>query len=324
MQRRFFATACADNPIDPNVKVQNSALLDELNDTSKYLPYGVPIPEGVILTKPPQPYNRLAHGLPIANTMAAHNLARTSRNEVPTVKRGGRPTQIPETGDAGYSGFNVAGLLVRNDAQRDVAIPTTYAEDVLVYAPTHLAHGQACIEFTTVHRKIPNGSSTRHYHGFWDWCNGQYFRVYEEMTANWVGKYVRLYGVGNPAVPEEAFYAEVHADNPSNPVGSCWRGLVYNFTAGVWEQKIVSCGTSTLSNYGWTAWESYGLQEYNRCPAIPSIQAQWIRKYTTSSTWVEMETADMLLFRSGYCFDNRIWDVVQPIGPYHWKALTPS
>lgn len=259
--------------------------------------------------------------------MAAANVGEANRNEmVNTIRgKGRRGFQTPGDGDAGFF-VDMTGINARNDAQTDLVIPSNLA-NITIYAPTHIPSQYSCVEATTMHRTGSGGGSTVHHHGYWDWCNGEYFRVLEQMSSTWRGKYTRLYAGYGAGTAEPSFYVIVQSETPSNPVGGCWQGLLYNFNTGVWEQKIRSCGNSALVArnhlHGWTMWESYGLSPVPTCPTLPQIKAAFLRKQNTSGGWDNFVSSDLTSFGYGYCFAQGIYSIVSPV-PGEWQGHTPN
>jgi hypothetical protein len=306
----------------------------------EYLPYGVAIPHDAVLTQSPEPYDPAKHGQPMKNSDPQANLAASSSfnlaDKFPEVrsrrekKVRAESTSFPGHGDSGLS-VTFAGIHVRNDAQRDVVIPSSQPDTTVMYAPTHLPQGASCIEAVTVHRR-ERSSATRHYHGFWDWCADQRgetntFKVLESMSDSWMSKYTRLYAGYGGGPLEPSFYVNVSSESPDNPVGGCWKGMLYNFNTGVWEQKWRSCGTGLLNRrdgliQGWTMWEQWFMQG---CPTLPNIKASFIRKLGTDFSWQDVSSSEMGEFWQG-CFlppGQGVYTLYWPV-PGEWQAKTPN
>ena len=325
----FLAVAaCSETVVTPAAERSNREA--NANAVEKYLPYGVSVPEGDVLTLEPEPYDFRKHGPPAENSIPNANLAVMPGYNLPKFgENHGKwqdPPKVPpqveaqSTGNGGWMLWNQPGVNARNDAQRDLVVPGNYFQRVTIYAPTHLPHANSCLEATTAHIKASGSwQGTGDFHGFWNWCTEEpSFQVWEETdNSTWASRYIRLYGVnGEPA--EEAFYVSIHSTTPSSPVGGCWVGMLYNFNSGVWEHKITSCGASALTGtVGWTMWESHGLAEHNLCPSFPRVSTQWFRKYTVAGAWTEYGASDYAADISTGCFANGIYTMTRPVGPYH-------
>lgn len=297
-----------------------------------YLPYGVGIPEGQPIQQGPEPYDSTRHGPPLRNTQPGRNVAGQRGANLPRVDfRGkgphgrpddpgrsgeagpGTPNPMPGSGDRGFWINSGTGVYAANDAQTNVVIPDT-AVGTTIYAPTHMPAGNSCIETTTAHWRYAGQSSTTHGHGFWDHCVKKGWFTFEYMDATWRGKYVRsLDG-------EDRYYTQVDKS------GSCWRGLLYNFTTGQWEEKVspAVCGSSTNTS-GWTMWESHGLMDAAQvCPSFPAIRASSVQ-IATSTGWVSLGTGNSsVLGPYGMCWTNGTYTFHVHAANSDWHAHTPS
>jgi len=98
----------------------------------------------------------------------------------------------------------------------------------------------------------------------------------------WLSAYVRIY------FGEERFYVAVIPDQPGNAQGGCWRGLLYNYNLGQWEQKAVSCGTSPQPvSLGWTMWESWYMMP--NCPTLPTVKTADLQIKLATAQWIRLE-----------------------------------
>ena len=311
----------------PSVQAQN-------NDPSEHLPYGVPIPPGQGITRPPEPYAPSQHGRPLTNTQPDANVAgrpdvqlpvRDHRARVPdrispTAEPGpgdSFPTELPGSGDRGlwiYPGSS--GVYAINDAQTNLSIPAS-AIGTTIYAPTHMSAGNACMETVTAHWYFSGMSGTAHAHGFWDWCmtdGSGAWQVFEFMDATWQQKYVRSFG-GEPR-----YATQVYELSPG-----CWIGMLYNFTLGQWEEKTTICGTgqSGFGNIGWTMWESHYLMDQAQvCPAFPDVRASEVRVWR-GDRWTHLTPPESgALGPYGMCWNNGTYEFSNAQDFDYWQAST--
>lgn len=318
---------------------------------SSALQYGVPVPPGQQLSALPEPYDYAKHGPALPNTATAAERAQQGRYHgrpqprgFGFLRRAGRPSTqpivTPGTAHEGWwlypSNYNNAGIYVVNDAQTDFSIPSQIVAEagndgVIVYSPTHLSAGGTCLEATTIHERYLFGSGTDHAHGFWDWCNdrgnpypgsgGTAWAIKEYMDAVWTDKYVRI------MQNELRFIVQVYSENPANPAGSCWVGLIYNFAIGHWEEKARACGFTRIGhNNGWTMWEEYNLTT-NSCPTVPNISAYSIMTQGSNGTWYAMDYSNPVRMRDSRCFTEGRWWFESPhgtLGSNAWEAHTPN
>jgi hypothetical protein len=233
------------------------------------------------------------------------------------------PGILPGSGDRGfwiekYSDYVYAnGVYAANDAQTDLVIPNLGA-DITIYAPTHMPAGRSCVETVATHWFYPNQGMTQtaHAHGFWDHCNLGHWMVLETMDAAWKSTYVRVLD------GEERYYTI------AGHLGSCWQGMLYNFSEGYWEQKTVPqiCGYSELGfgDRGWTMWESHGLMDNTTaCPVFPDIRANDIH-IDTGEQWILLTPQySSQLGPLGRCWENGTYGFNVHASNYDWEALTP-
>lgn len=296
----------------------------------RYLPYGVPVPEGQVVDALPEPYDPARHGPAIRNTAPGQNLAKMPGAAIPrrkhTPKKFDIPTIDPGSGDRGYflyaDQYNSAGIYVVNDAQTNVSIPSS-AIGTTIYAPTHMSAGGTCLETVTAHYRYSGQSTTTHGHGFWDWCRSSPgWQTFEVMNSTWKSKYVRVQD------GEERYLTQVVSTNPANPTGGCWQGLLWNYSAGYWEQKAYSCGNN-LSGWGttgWTMWEShYMMDQAQVCPVFPSIGAWHIVTVGTNGTYYSLGFGSQgPLGPTGLCWNNGTYTFNVPASSSNsWIAYTP-
>ena len=294
------------------------------------LPYGVPVPPGQEVTRPPMPYDRARHGPPVTNTQPGANLVGRpdvqlpERPQPPRRPRTGPPEEgspegVPGSGDRGLWIYDGTGIHAQNDAQTDLVIPAS-AVGTTIYAPTHMAAGYTCLETVTAHWLYAGMAGTAHGHGFWDWCvtdGSGSWQVFESMDTTWRRKYVR------PSGGEDKYWTEVFREAGT----SCWWGLLWNFEIGWWEGKAYICRTtqSTEPGYwhGWTMWESHHLMDQARvCPRFPDIAAADLLVHSGGS-WVRLNgSTSSRLGPYGLCWENGTYRFSVSPGLDVWQALT--
>lgn len=268
-----------------------------------YLPYGLPIPAGVEITQIPPPFTKAVHGQPIRNTMPRANLV--GRPDVQLPRRDNRvsrdeaytPTFEPGSGDRGLWLTAGEGIYATNDASLTLSIPDV-AIGTTLYTPTHLSPGGACMETVTAHWRYQGMGATAHGHGFWDFCesDGQGgWQVFELMDSIWTNRYVRK------SQGKLRYWTQVYQDFPLS-----WKGLLYNFEQGVWEEKTAITGLSRagFGQTGWTMWESHYLMDVARvCPKFPDIQASDLQVYVNGAwTRLTASNSDDTLGPFGQCW----------------------
>jgi hypothetical protein len=275
-----------------------------------YLPYGVPSSPTTELGGVPEPYDPGRHGPPLANTQPLSNMVNKAGVHLPerptavrsqnAVSSGAQaPTIEPGSGDRGLwiTAGSSAGVSVTNDAQTNLVIPPD-AIGTTLYTPTHMAAGNSCIETTTAHWYYPGMSGTEHGHGFWDWCavdGTGGWQVFEPMDSTWIAKYVRQRN------------GEGRYSTQVLKVGGCWKGLLYNFSQGQWEEKTTICGSGPYSQ-GWTMWEShYMMDEAGVCPRLRDVGVSDVR-VLTGVGWSKLTAATTSqLGPYGLCWDNKTY-----------------
>ncbi len=194
----------------------------------------------------------------------------------------------------------------------DAAIGTT------LYAPTHMSPGGACIETVTAHWRYSGMSTTAHAHGFWDWCATDGtggWQVFEFMDSTWLNTYVRS------IKGEPRYWTQVYSDGPSS-----WKGVLYNFLQGRWEEKTAISGTSVseLGATGWTMWESHYLMDVAQlCPTLPDIEASGLQIFA-GGKWSSLgpEYAQNTLGPYGMCWTNSTYTFRLAPQMGGWEAQT--
>jgi hypothetical protein len=127
------------------------------------------------------------------------------------------------------------------------AAAVTPGSDV-VYAPTALAPGGACMEMTTAY------TSRGPLLWAWDWCGGN-AGVGKLVTvdADFLNTYTTTVN------GQAACSTEVRQTNASN---NTWSSYLYNYRTQVWDLFYTSSGTFDLSDrgYGWDIFEIYSTR----------------------------------------------------------------
>lgn len=288
-----------------------------------YLPYGLRIGPGVEVTAPPQPFDSARHGRPLRNTRAHANVVGRPGVTLPRRDYGFgvgpyTPTAEPGSGDRGLWLYNARGIYAGNDPALDLVIPEA-AIGTTIYAPTHMSPGGTCLETVTAHWRYDGMDTTAHAHGFWDWCESDGvggWQVFELMDANWVAQYVRPYR------GSARYWTQVYSDDANS-----WKGLLYNFTQGVWEEKVAISGlnVSGFGLTGWTMWESHHLMDVAQaCPRFPEIRASGLR-LSVNGTWVALDsaTSDDSLGPYGQCWVDGTYTFRLSKKRDNWLARTP-
>lgn len=163
-------------------------------------------------------------------------------------------------------------------------------------------------------------SFTGHGLGFWDWCATDGtggWQVFEFMDSDWLSKYVRrIHG-------EPKFWIQVYSDAPAS-----WKALLYNFTAGQWEERTAIAGInmSGFGNTGWTMWESHYMMDVaGVCPNLSGIQASDLKIYMDGS-WVDLNSsnAQNSLGLYGKCWLDGSYTFHLSPKWDSWQAKTPK
>ena len=285
----------------------------------EHLLYGVPVPPGQEVTLPPEAYQPARHGPPLANTQPQANAVgkrdvKLPERPLPPQTRPSStavPAIVPGSGDRGFWVLSGSGIYAINDARTDLSLPGT-AIGTTIYAPTHMAAGNTCIETVTAHWRFSGMAATSHGHGFWDWCETDGtggWQVFEFMDAAWQAKYVRT-------TRGQARYSTQVFKN-----GVCWSGLLFNYGQGQWEEKTTICGSGPYS-YGWTMWESHYMMDQARvCPKLPPIEASGLQ--VLAGTWQRLTNENSSqLGPYGLCWDNTSYTFHVHSANDDWHAHT--
>jgi hypothetical protein len=229
---------------------------------------------------------------------------------------------VPDPGD-GDRGFYFTqasrpwyGVSAMYDMNLNLALPTPWGgHNIYVYAPTMMPPGGTCIEVTQVYRRLWGGATTGKYFGLWDWCDSNpRFVVLDAQVTSWTNQYVRTYQ-GKPM-----YAVSIVTVNSGSTMGQCWYGLIYDFNAGGWVQRLQSCGMPLhgWGNTGWTMWESHHLTS-GTCPTLPSIRSLDIMLYDPQSStpvaFTSWPNDYVQLGPYGNCW---------PSGPYTFSSPVPG
>lgn len=337
----LWSCRSAENPVFIKEKARDLSA-DPL--AQQYLTPGVPIPESQSVYARPQPYSEEAFGPLRAGDLTedrSHDPAWTApeaRLHAPALSRQGLNASLPSNPPGPCSNCNHEskgweirqgrGVYARVDVQRNFTIKTGDVS-VSVYAPTHYPSGAACLEATVMHYRTtgnPSGA-TSNFFGFWDWCErsdqGGWGYAGDMDATGFRNKYVRLmpHADGDP-VQEEAAFVQVYALNPSATTGSydCWRGLLWNFSVGVWDLLITRCGPNPSHIYypgpiGWSIWEDYNVSYYG-CTDYdhPGISAESVQYLNASGVWRPVSDAGVKFPEyysdpSATCFASGVYDI---------------
>ena len=160
------------------------------------------------------------------------------------------------------------------DVQPSLVLPSARPSrgGVWLYAPTTLPTGGACIEVSQVYQRLAGEIATGKYFGLWDWCesgpNGK-FAVFEPEDSLFHERYVRSYQ------GRDTYAVSIVTPNTGHTYGQCWYASIYDYDAGGWVGRLVSCGIPFHGDAvnGWTMWDSWYVADNGRCPTLPSIRA---------------------------------------------------
>jgi hypothetical protein len=284
-------------------------------DAPSYLDTGVSVPEEAIVTAIPKPTDT---GEEVLGTNPVPELNQADDESLPQEflqRRTGDGTDAPQTppgtGDRGFWINAGDGVYARNDLQDNLTIPNS-AVGTTIYAPTHMSGGGACIETVMAHWRPNAASATLHGHGFWDWCRATPgWGLFENINAAWKTKYARSDG------SENMYYTQVYKTS-----GNCWVGQLWNYSTGVWDTKLTSCGTTKtgFGTTGWTMWESWGL---TGCPTFPRIKSNTIK--IRNGSWVNLGAAHSSVLgpSASSCFSAGSYTFAVLSANYAWEGRTP-
>lgn len=290
----------------------------------RYLPYGVPVPVGAVVTALPEPYDPEKHGPPTTDAFPQQNEASTPDAVSDASHRRGRwkteSDPPPGTGDRGLWISAGIGIYAINDLEANLFISgPTPTQTITMYTPTHQSAGGSCVETVRRHRRASGSPSTSHHHGFWDWCRATPgWGLLEVTSTTWQNKYARIIS-GGPGTLE--YITQVWRST-----ATCWDGLLYNYSTGTWDSKLVSCGTTQtgFGNTGWTMWESYGMFELGLCPDLPDIHARNILTLVAGN-WTGLTSSNSSALNPTSCFtvgwSDYTWHTHGSNS--YWEAHTP-
>lgn len=326
-----IVTACQDDspgPTEHAIQAQRGQIAED-----DYLPYGVPVPENVVVTKFPEPFNLLKHGNP--RNVAIPGRARAARRRMWRQSMLGTAPQQQDANGAlltsSEGAINVVnhneGFAFGADIQTDVVLPNAQG---YLFAPTFLPSSTACLEITIVHARQGTGSPQEDYLGIWNWCDPlrrQYFQWSWDFDTNFRTNYVRTtsptLASNEPAEP--MIYAVLEKANGR------WIVRIFNYRLGVYENLIPNgisgtpYVTMTGTQRGWTMyeWESANFD----CPLFPNIKAANIQTKTTDwgggvKEFSYLWTDEILSTRATSCFvNNSPWaftPIKVPNNTYWW------
>jgi hypothetical protein len=197
------------------------------------------------------------------------------------------PARTPGHGDGAFILQNFDGFNGYHTVPTASTLPAAPDSDLIVYAPTVLPPGNACIEGTTI-RFRQRGSSTAYaQQGFWDHCSTHYWYYLADFSnATFASKYVRTsYGDNYPHI-----VLQIYETDTTN---KCWQALMLNYNTGYYDIVTGNTGTQTICGTGaggvngWTAWESYGLVQSGSgaCPSMTNVGSYYMMKHTPASGW---------------------------------------
>ena len=329
-------SAPESSPVSPSSKQLELSVAGE--PPLNYLPYGVPAPDTLAPNTVPEPYDPQRHGPPLPNQMPHLNLA--GEKGLGTIvpdrarlleDRFNPPTSTPPAGsilNKGLKWTTDEGLTGVHETELNMNVPFT-GDSVVVFAPTALPGGSACIEMSTIHRRYPQDvGGTVHHAGWWDWCDPsgepESFEIEEDMeNALWQDWYTVIW---SPNM-ERGYYIQIVPDDSQGY--PCWNGLIYNFNLGVWESKMYSCYPNGRnanwrdSNEGWSMWEGIRLEKI--CPNLTSTGAIYLRTLGPSG-WRNIHEVAPSLSSGVLCWDassswsmDYTWDSTYG----YWESHTP-
>jgi hypothetical protein len=345
-----LAVACsrdergAPTSTPPNTeRVGPSSGLHALHDVvEKWLPYGVPIPEGTLVNGAPEPYDPAKHG-PLAEPSERDNDLLKSGFVAPT--RGSASKLSTSTdlallapGDGPHEnrGWTVAdgrGLWLRVDVQRNVTWPA--GKTTTLYAPTSMPPNNSCLEAKIAHYRTNPSDPITHAFGVWSHCPGAGespgWAWFETMSTTWVSKYVRSMQHADGSGYEEGSWLQVYSANATAAPGTpdTWYALIFNFNTGHWDLKATKTGVGQFGT-GWTQWEVYWRNQVSGgvgCPNLPGISSEAI-SIRLAGVWYALHPIYDLWAPAA---DQQCWKQVGGTysldaghAPVMWHAHTPG
>jgi len=239
------------------------------------------------------------------------------------------PHQVPGHLDAGFVLQFTQGYFGYHEAPDASDLPAAPDSDLIVYAPTALPPGNACIEATTIRTRFLGHSDTQNAQGFWDHCNLHFWFYYQDFNFNnFRTKYVRTsYGESKPHV-----VVEVYETDTTN---KCWQAYLLNYSTGYYDlvtqnfgsgSESTICGTGSNTANGWTAWESYGVVTTPSCATITDVGAHNLETYTVASGWYGLVlNPNAGAFLTNSCWTDNYYTMVLPyLFSTEWRAQTPG
>jgi hypothetical protein len=159
------------------------------------------------------------------------------------------------------------------------------------------------------------------------------------MNSTWAAKYIRTrtdeYGRG-----AEIYTIQVVADHPAyaDLANDCWTGYIYNYSTGVWEQKLRSCGTTNIPRVdkaqGWTMWESLHVASRyfsSSCPTLPNIRATNVQVLSASGSFDAIDLSTRPFAMTGSCFNDGTYQFKWVVDYYNvspwngdWTVWAPN
>lgn len=220
-----------------------------------------------------------------------------------------------------------------HEAETDLDVPYSPGVSNVVFAPTALPGGSACIEIATTHRRFPQDSlETKDLAAWWDWCDPagppSAPDVEEDMNNSlWRSWYLRNDADGNLSYSVEIIYD----DSQGYP---CWNGLIYNYQFGAWESKLYSCHPNGRDsnwtgngNEGWSMWEGHGSIDKS-CPVMDGTSATELRVRDGGSSWSNISVVASSLTQGTMCWapGSSNWTMIYDVNASSsdWKARTPN
>ncbi len=171
----------------------------------------------------------------------------------------------------------------------------THNPDV-VYAPTVLSPGGACMEMTTAY--TAQGPLL----WAWDWCGGN-AGIGKVVTIN--ASFLTTYTTTVNGQP--AYSTDVHQTNAAN---NTWAAYLYNYQTHAWDTFYTSSGTYDLADkgFGWDIFEIYSTVN-------PATNTAW---YCTSMAGKKFEASSIKVNING------TWAAATPANTYPMGTPPPG